>query len=266
MLHGKLSMGVSPFPAEQGLAFLQDACCEVPSDWLDQGQSDMNVPEVPEGFMREVVLHEQAFSQAPATHSSMKHPTRSVYYHYFQVFHASEGPSVRRMALLRAAANPCDPHAMDTVEGFLRSDLCDQMDALQQSDFDFSGGDTGAPRSVLAASLAHTPSHTTTPATLQRPSSEVVASACAVGGTSGAASLQAAAPAVQRSTNLPAESKPLVRNAAFPIVGGALRCCGCGRWHNVPEHVMHAVRCPSPRSDAVWWMACACCVTSNHFF
>jgi hypothetical protein len=54
--------------------------------------------------------------------------------------------------------------------------------------------------------------------------------------------------------------------AAFPLVGGALRCCGCGRWHNVPEHVMHAVRCPSPRTDAVWWMACACCVTSNHFF
>ena len=31
----------------------------------------------------------------------------------------------------------------------------------------------------------------------------------------------------------------------FPLVGGALECRGCGRWHNVPESVMHAVRCPS---------------------
>jgi len=34
------------------------------------------------------------------------------------------------------------------------------------------------------------------------------------------------------------------RLASFPLKGGALKCCGCGRWHNVPEKVMHEVRCP----------------------
>ena len=35
--------------------------------------------------------------------------------------------------------------------------------------------------------------------------------------------------------------------STFPLVGGALKCSGCSRWHNVPEKVMHAVRCPSPQ-------------------
>ena len=33
------------------------------------------------------------------------------------------------------------------------------------------------------------------------------------------------------------------RLASFPLKGGALKCCGCGRWHNVPDKVMHKVRC-----------------------
>ena len=159
----------------------------MPSDWLDQGQSDINVPTVPDGFMREVVIHEQAYTQSSATRSRVKHPTRSVFYHYFQTSHVPEGPAVQRKALLRAAANPDDPDAMDTVKGFLRSHLCNQMDGLQQSDFDFSGADIEGSRSVLAASLARTPTHTTPPATLQHPSREVVASTSAVGATSGSA-------------------------------------------------------------------------------
>jgi len=159
----------------------------VPSDWLDQGQSDIYVPTVPDGFMREVVMHEQAYTQSSATRSSIKHPTRNVLYHYFQVSHAPEGPAVQRKALLRAATNPDDPDAMDTVQGFLRSYLWNQIERLQQSDFDFSGADIRGSRSVLTASLAHTPSHTTPPATLQHPSREVAASASAVGVTSGSA-------------------------------------------------------------------------------
>ena len=46
----------------------------------------------------------------------------------------------------------------------------------------------------------------------------------------------AAISAVPRDGKKPAE---------FPLVGGALKCSGCGRWHNVPEEMMHAVRCPS---------------------
>ena len=47
-----------------------------------------------------------------------------------------------------------------------------------------------------------------------------------------------------RSTNLFIDGK---RPSKFPLVGGALKCSGCGRWHNVPEKVMHAVRCPFPQ-------------------
>jgi hypothetical protein len=35
-----------------------------------------------------------------------------------------------------------------------------------------------------------------------------------------------------------------VQPSSFPLKGGALKCCGCGRWHNVPDTVMHEVRCP----------------------
>jgi hypothetical protein len=34
------------------------------------------------------------------------------------------------------------------------------------------------------------------------------------------------------------------RNPAFPLVG-ALKCCGCGRWHNVPEELMNKVMLPT---------------------
>jgi hypothetical protein len=36
----------------------------------------------------------------------------------------------------------------------------------------------------------------------------------------------------------------------FPLTGGALKCCDCERWHNVPEKVMDEVRCPS--SERSW--------------
>ena len=218
MQHSMLSVrGVAFFSAERRRACLQDACCEVPSDWLDQGQSDINVPTVPDGFMREVVIHEQAYTQSSATRSRIKHP--AVFYHYFQTSHAPEGPAVQRKALLRAAANPDDPDAMDTVKGFLRSHLCNQMDGLQQSDFDFSGADIGGSRSVLTASLARTPTHTTPPATLQHPSREVVASTSAVGATSGSAERShggnSAAPASRSSHP---KKKPSAVQVGFLIV------------------------------------------------
>ena len=50
--------------------------------------------------------------------------------------------------------------------------------------------------------------------------------------------------ATMLSANLTIDGK---KPAEFPLVGGALKCSGCGRWHNVPKTVMHAVRCPSPQ-------------------
>ena len=171
--------------------FLQDAHCEVHSDWLDAGYGDLSVPTVPTGFMREVVFHFEA--DTPSSAATRSHPARSVFYHFFKVNDASEGPSVKRMALLRAPANPDDADAEGTVEGFLRSEL-NQM-ALEPSSFNFDAK-TDGPR-VLPAALP--------------------------------------------ATALACQSKA----AQFPLTGGALKCCDCERWHNVPEKVMHSVRCPS---------------------
>ena len=118
---------------ESVCASLQDARCEVASDWLDQGQRDLNVPTVPSGFMREVVIHQQAYHTQP---SAAARPAPAVFYHFFQ-FCAPEVPVlVQRKALLRAAVNPADADAKDTVEGFLR-DFYLNTDNLQQSDFSF---------------------------------------------------------------------------------------------------------------------------------
>jgi hypothetical protein len=135
--------------------FLQDACCEVPADWMDAGESDLYVSNVPAGCMREVVIHEQAMSSA--TLSPSARPAHSVYYHYFQATRARKGPSVRRKALLRAAANPDDADVEDTVQGtrtltvkdFLRSELYNQTDKLQPSHFHFH--ETGGPCVLPAA-------------------------------------------------------------------------------------------------------------------
>jgi hypothetical protein len=128
--------------------FLQDAHCEVPSDYLDQGESDLSVPTVPEGFMREVVIHFEA--DTPSSSATLWRPTPSVFYHYFT---SIPGVSkVRRKALLRAPANPDDADAEGTVEGFLRSEL-NQM-ALEPSSFNFDAK-TDGPR-VLPAALPAT--------------------------------------------------------------------------------------------------------------
>ena len=174
----------------------------MPSDWLDQGQSDLNVPTVPDGFMREVVIHRKAYSQS----SSAARPAPTVFYHFF-MYRLPEGPIVQRKALLRAAVNPDNADAEDTVEGFLRSPLNDPEDGLSQSDFRFHGVEEDSPVLNAAAMPAALPAaHPAQPSTSVQPT---------------------AAPSAGKS----------------PLVGGALKCCGCGRWHNVPDKVMHEVRC-----------------------
>jgi hypothetical protein len=172
----------------------------VPSDWLDQGQSDLNVPTVPGGFMREVVIHQQAYTQP----SSAARPAPTVFYHFFQ-FLGPKGPIVQRKALLRAAVNLDNADAEDTVEGFLRSPLNDA--GLQQSDFRFHGVEEDSP--VQDAAMP---------------------------------AVRLAAHPAQPSTSVRARAAPSAGKSLF--VGGALKCCGCGRWHNVPETVMRKVRCP----------------------
>jgi len=194
-------------------ASLQDAGCKVPSDWLDQGQSDLNVPTVPDGFMREVVIHRKAYTQP----SSAARPAPTVFYHFFQ-FRVSEGPIVQRKALLRAAVNPDNADAEDTVEGFLRSPLNDPGLGLRGSDFRFHGVEEDSPVQDAARSAA----------------------------------LPAAHPA-QPSTSVQPRAAPSAGKSLF--IGGALKCCGCGRWHHVPDKVMHEVRC----SLGVLWNAMRGC-------
>ena len=163
------------------------------------------MPTVRDGFMREVVIHFEA--DTPSSSATRSHPARSVYYHYFTK--KSKGPTVWRVALLRAPANPDDADAEDTVqgtltltvEGFLRSKLCYKDDALLPSDFKFYDPEADA-LGVLPAALP--------------------------------------------ANALASQSK----TAQFPLVGGALKCSACERWHNVPEKEMNEVRCPS--SECSW--------------
>jgi hypothetical protein len=50
-----------------------------------------------------------------------------------------------------------------------------------------------------------------------------------------------AAHSAQSSTSVQPTAAPSAGKS--PLVGGALKCCGCGRWHNVPDKVMNEVRC-----------------------
>jgi hypothetical protein len=211
--------------------YLQDALCEVPSDWLDQGQSDFYVPTVPDGFMREVVIHNQAYSHSSAsTRARTKRPARSIFYHFFLKYDVppGEGPSVERKALLRAAVNPDDADADDTVEAFLRSSLHTQMgQSLQQSDFDFYDAENCGPCALNGSAAA---SRSRAPLSPAKPPERRPAEAKAV--KIGPAEAKAAK-----------QAKARPRDKIFP--GGALKCCSCGRWHNVPEEVMNKVMLPT---------------------
>jgi hypothetical protein len=122
----------------------QDACCETPSDWLDAGQSDLYVPTVPAGFVREVVIDPQRC-------------TRAVYYHFFEEVTGWVGRwrAVRETALLRAATSEDGAQAAHTVGGFMRSHPHVRVGML---DFNFrtdaSTGKAIAPRGKAAASTS----------------------------------------------------------------------------------------------------------------
>jgi hypothetical protein len=102
----------------------QDACCETPSDYLDAGQSDLYVPTVPHGFIREVVIDEQSHA-------------RAVYYHHF-----AGGPvgsrAVRETALLRTVmSKEGGVDDTETVDGFLRRHPHVKGLRLRLTDFNF---------------------------------------------------------------------------------------------------------------------------------
>jgi hypothetical protein len=208
--------GNAYFCLSAAFVFPQDACCEVPSDWLDMGASDFYVPTVPEGFMREVVIHSQAYTRSSATRSRSKHITRSIYYHYFTTSTTSTaqgGPAVLRKALLTAASNPHDTDADDTVEGFLRSQLNhNEQTELFPSMFNFYDAEAAGP-GVLAL-----------PAPRPRPSAEAtaneeaapVAAEESVVDASPAAEEPAAAPAEEEAAAPVAPSQAAARTAEQP--------------------------------------------------
>ena len=210
----------------------------MPSDYLDAEQSDLHVPAVPPGFMREVVL-EQCYSQPLAPRS------RTVYYHYVEtVLNPSPGSHVvLRTALLTE----------DTVEGFLRSPkgLREVNEAgLQHANFAF--GDAVARGLPSTAPAQSTVGAMTGAGTVQvainrvgspwpppAPSPPTAAPPPPCGSSS------AAPPPPPPVTAPPAPSPAtpplsLGSSLSFP----ALKCAGCKRWHHVPEEVFHKVRCP----------------------
>ena len=220
----------------------QDARCEVASDWLDQGQRDLSVPEVPAGFMREVVLKYNSQSTAPS---------RTVYYHYFE----QDGETVRRTALLRAKGGDGD----DTVEGFLRSHP--RKERLRHSNFNFEDavakGRAGAKFSAASAQqTAVRPRAGSRPASTSATSGEAKArirvgchslSGFARGGSrSASTSSRGRAAVVSESSEDEAEATAddCVGHSSFP----ALKCSehACRRWHHVPADVQKMVRFAAP--------------------
>jgi hypothetical protein len=194
----------------------------VPSDWLDQGQGDLSVPEVPVGFMREVVLDYNSQSTAPS---------RTVYYHYFE----TNEETVRRTALLRAAVNPSDSHADDTVQGFLRSHPHLVSEGLQHANFVFDDAAAGSARaSTIAAGAAQAAGRRRVPSTSSRGKAAVLDDAS--------------------EDEAGVAKDDCVGHPSFP----ALKCSAraCRRWHHVPADVLKEVRHAAPEqmhAHTRWW-------------
>ena len=130
---------------------------------------------------------------------------------FYHFFKDNDAPagSVKREALLRAPANPDDADAEKTVQGTL---------TLTVEDF--------------LRSKLNIKQDKLLPSDFMFPDVEA----------DGPGVLPAAIPANALASG---QSKAV----QFPLTGGALKCCDCERWHNVPEKVMDEVRClPSERS------------------
>jgi hypothetical protein len=79
-----------------GVEWRDDANCDVPSDWMQEGVSDLYVPKVPPGFMREVVLRRWTYDRVLRNLPEKRNKSnRDVYYHYCEPISDSSGKGGR---------------------------------------------------------------------------------------------------------------------------------------------------------------------------
>jgi hypothetical protein len=229
----------------------QDACCEMPSDFLDAGQRDLYVPTVPAGFVREVVIDFQSH-------------VRDVVYHYFEEKHVgrAEPRMVQRTALLRAYMRKEGVGAAETVEGFMRSHPHVRVEFVH---FNFR---TDAPASKGVAPKGKAAAKTPKAAPKAAAKAPKAAKAAPKKGTLLQRDRFAAfAKADKEKGRLLSSRLARVRHKEladdphgtddgdakaqrrwkFPLTGGALKCNLCQRWRNVPTKVMNTVRSPFHR-------------------
>ena len=214
------------FMCAQSRAWRKDfKCSESPSDFMTAGEHfGVAIPAVPKGFVRWVQLRS---INEPSERGAMK-KDRSVYYIY-----CGDGVTVpdtagweplgeqmaAAMADKRGSQRIYSLHPREYTNNLSMEKLLKQNPVLVSAgvtldDFSFTRSSAR-----LSRRKEQPPSFKTPSTPIQR-------------------ALQGRIKAVRR---LPTDDE--LEPATFPLEGGALKCCGCERWHNVPEKVMHQVRC-----------------------
>jgi hypothetical protein len=261
--------GIS-FKCVQSSAWRKDSeCHEGPSDFMTAGEhfctAQQQIPAVPKGFVRWVQLFNiNELSARKATTDRNVHyifcgdanvvPDTAGWAPFGEEFKAAmaDKQGSQRISSMRPPQSA--PKRM-SVQRCLKENPLLESAGVTLEHFDFSrwkgfGGATLS-STVSTASPAPRPSYTFS----QQPSvaQEALLSRKRPATTLGPLGVhQPKLPRTSGNGNalpavLPAASQS--KAAQFPLTGGALKCCDCERWHNVPEKVMDEVRCPS--SDAV---------------
>jgi hypothetical protein len=266
--------GIS-FKCVQSSAWRTDSkCYESPSDFMTAGEhfstAQQQIPAVPKGFVRWVQLNN---INAPSERKLKKDDRRV---HYIFCGDANVVPDTAgwapfgeefkaAMADKRGSQRISSMRSPQSAPNRLSVETCLKENPLLKSagvtleHFNFSrwkgfGGATLS-STVPTASPAPRPSYTFSqqptvaqeallprerPATTLGPLGVHQPKLPRTSGNDNAA-LPAVLPAAIPANALACQSKA----AQFPLTGGALKCCDCERWHNVPEKVMDEVRCPS---------------------
>ena len=90
-----------------GVEWRDDATCDVPSDWMQEGVSDLYVPKVPPGFMREVVLRRWTYDKVQRNLPERRNKSnRDVYYHFCDPTSDNPGKGGRHTLLRSQVPRP----------------------------------------------------------------------------------------------------------------------------------------------------------------
>jgi hypothetical protein len=238
---------------------------------MTAGEHYGQIPPVPKGFVRWVHLRK---INEPDARKLTANNDRDVHYIYcgdanvvpdtagWAPFDGklAEAMADKRGVVKISAMRPPIQAGQMSVQRCLQENPLLVSAGVTLDDFDFSrwkgfGGAT-LPSTVPTASPAPTPSHTLS----QQPTMAQEALLSRKRPATTPLLARPVGPKLVRTSSKSPPNKGGNRNAAlpagqsalaqFPLTGGALKCDGCGRWHNVPENMMNEVR--SPSSERSW--------------